>query len=229
MSVFGRKFGTLIILIAVTVFASVTAYWVIIKTCSISKIEVVGNGIQVIVDQKKVPKNLLFFPSDQIKKEILSNNPALADVEFRKNFPHTLIIKATLRTPVARFASANGQMLLLDRNAVVLTYGDQGLRLPVFRFAVGSVRIGEALNNQRLRFALSMLDGIARIDPVVSVEEQADFSIIIKTEKTSIYITQDAQPDQTIATLQTLFGGFRIKGRLPTVVDLRFDKPVVHF
>lgn len=229
MSVFGRKFGTLIILIAVTVSVSLTAYLVIIKTCSIRKIEVVGNGIQVVVDQKKVPKNLLFFPSDQIKKEILSNNPALADVEFRKKFPHTLVIKATLRTPVVRFLTSNGQTILLDRNGVVLTYGDQGLRLPVFRFAVESVRIGAVLNNERLRLALSMLDGIARIDPVVSVEEQSDFSIFIKTEKTGIYITQDAQPDQTIATLQTLIEGFRIKGRLPTVVDLRFDKPVVHF
>ena len=108
-------------------------------------------------------------------------------------------------------------------------YGDQGLPLPKFYFDVPWLRVGEILNVKKLTTSLSVFEEINVISRISLIKEIEGDGIFIQTEKTGIFITQDSRTDQTIATLQTLFEGFRIKGTLPRVVDLRFDKPVVQF
>ena len=73
--------------------------------------------------------------------------------------------------------------------------------------------------------ALAFLTGTRGVLPVGLVEEQSG-SLHAVSATLDIFFTQDAI-EQTLATLQTLIAGFRIKGTLPKVIDLRFDKPVI--
>jgi cell division septal protein FtsQ len=68
------------------------AYIIVSFLFSLQTIEVVGTNVQVIIDEKKMSKNLFFFPSDRVRKEILTNNTLLSDVQFQKKYPHTLVI-----------------------------------------------------------------------------------------------------------------------------------------
>jgi hypothetical protein len=223
-----RKIGKTILFCIFIIVFSVLSYEAVTRLFSIQVIEVVGNGIQVQVDEKKISKTLLFFPSDRLRGEVLRDNPLLADVYFRKRYPHTLVIIPTLRPAFARLQT-NDRVVLLDRSGTVLMDGDQGKTLPLFRFHLQFIRVGEVISDTRVQLALSLLDRLGGVLPVDGITEQDGPYILVKTGKTDIFIPQDKELDDILATLQTLMTGFRIKGTLPEVVDLRFDKPVIKF
>ncbi len=228
MSMYQRKYGRVILSICIVLVISVSVYAACMELFTIETIEVVGGSATVKVDESKLPKNLLFFPSEAMKLEILRNNPILSTIEFQKKFPHTLVIRPVIRS-ASGILMSSGSAALIDKTGVVLMYGDQGLSLPEFYFDVPVLRVGEILNVKKLTVALSVFEEINALSRISLIKEIEGEGIFIQTEKTGIFITQDSRTDQTITTLQTLFEGFRIKGTLPRVVDLRFDKPVVQF
>ena len=223
-----RKIGKTIFFCIFITIVSVLLYEGVTRLFSIQVIEVIGSGVQVVVDEEKMSKTLLFFPSDRLRGEVLRDNPLLADVHFQKKYPHTLVIIPTLRSAFVRLQT-NDRIVLLDRSGIVLMDGDQGKALPLLRFNLQALRVSEAIVDARVQLALSLLDGLRTVFPVDAITEQDGAYVLVKTGKTDIFIPQDKELDDILATLQTLMTGFRIKGTLPEVVDLRFDKPVIKF
>jgi hypothetical protein len=221
-----RKFGKLFLVTLSVLVLSVLLYLFITRIFSIQIIEVVGQNIYVVIDDKKIPKNLLFFPADRIRGEILHDNALLSDIQFQKVFPHTLIVKPIIRTPFARLMADN-RLVLIDRTGVVLQDGDEGFPLALIRVPIERFRVGETLNNARVQFALVILDVTKSYLKVETITNTDGSTFLVHDIKTDIFITQDKPVGETLATLQMLITGFRIKGTLPTVVDLRFDKPIV--
>jgi cell division septal protein FtsQ len=223
-----RKYGKVFILVLGVLLLSALIYRIITRVFSLETIEVVGSDIQVLIDNKKVPKNLLFFPSDTIRSLILKDNPFLSDVRFEKKYPHTLIIRPVIRTPYV-ILQTDTRNVLLDRTGIVLMDGTQGMSLPVLRFTLNPIHVGKKITDTRVLTAIACIENMRSYLAISSVEEIDGASIRIKSDKTSIFITQLKPLSETLATLQTLMAGFRIKGTLPTVVDLRFDKPIIKF
>jgi cell division septal protein FtsQ len=221
-----RKFGRIFFVILLTLAASTLLYLCITRVFSIQVIEVIGHNIQLVIDNKKIPKNLLFFPSDRIRKEILRDNSLLADIQFQKVFPHTLKIRPVIRIPFARLL-VDTRMVLVDRIGVVLQDGDEGQHLPLISVSIRPFRVGETLTDPKVQLALTILDLSKSYLTVTSIINTDGSTYLVKDAKTDIFITQDKPISGTLATLQMLMTGFRIKGTLPTVVDLRFDKPIV--
>lgn len=228
MSVYRNTlFKSTLLLLTVGV-VSFCLYYTLRTVFVIRTIEIAGEGITVAVDEKKIPKNLLFFPSEKIRTDILSENQLLSDVVFRKKFPSTLVIQPVLRNPFVIIQTPE-LTALVDVKGYVLEYGDQAKKLPILHFSAMRMQKGEQLKSQKALFAIRAVDSINPIEPVVSVVEKEGPGIEIVTEKMKILFSQEVDIVKAIATLQTLIAGFRIKGTLPSVVDLRFDKPVVHF
>ena len=221
-----RKFGKAALIGVFILLVSYFLYLFVTRVFFIQTIEVVGQNIQVIVDNKKIPKNLLFFPSDRIRSEILKDNPLLSDIRFEKIFPHTLKIRPVVRTPFARLLSGD-RMVLIDQGGVILTDGDQGLHLPLISLQLPPFRVGETLTTPSLKYVLAFLTGTESYGSPESIVGMDSSAFQVKMGKTDIFITQDKPVAETLTTLQMLIAGFRIKGTLPAVVDLRFDKPVV--
>lgn len=228
MSASRNKFIRTGIGLTIIVLLSTIVYWIVNSAFVIQTIEISGGGVSVLVDEKKIPKNLLFFPSDKIRSEILRQNVLLVDVKFVKKFPNTLVIRPIVRMPVAVMVSSE-RAGIIDREGYVLEYGDQGRALPVFRFDSIHLIKGEKIANPKVQLGLQSLENFSYIGSITSITDQDGPSILIKSDKTDIYIAQDKDIKATSATLQTLLAGFRIKGKLPAVVDLRFDKPVIQY
>ncbi len=225
---FRRKLGKFLIAVLVVAVSSVLFTTLLKRLFALETIVVVGNDIHVSIDNKKLPTNLIFFPGDKIREEVLAGNPWLSDVQFQKVYPHTLKIIPIVRTPYIRLQS-NNRIVLVDASGVVLQDGDQGLSIPLFVVDAVPFHMGERIGDPRMKFLLTFMDAIYPVLPIESITEYDDTYYQVKSGTTAIYITQDKSVDVTIATLQTLMTGFRIKGTLPTVVDLRFDKPIIKF
>ncbi len=218
-----RKYALFFRILLFCIF-SFFVYFGVTKLFALTSILVIGENIQLTVDQKKLPKTLLFFPSEKIRADLLAANPVLGDITFEKKYPHTLVIKPVLRSAYAVLITPSRQVLL-DEQGVVLTDVAGSPALPVIRVDAQNIRIGQKITDPRIVAALAFLTGTRGVLPVGLVEEQSG-SLHAVSATLDIFFTQDAI-EQTLATLQTLIAGFRIKGTLPKVIDLRFDKPVI--
>lgn len=225
---FRRKFGKIIVFIIIVIMLTAAMARLGYQFFSIQTIQVVGSNVRAVVDQQKIPKNLLFFPSDKFRSEILATNLLLSDVRFVKLYPHTLIIIPVPRVPFARVRSGD-RLVFVDATGIVLGEADNGSTLPLLDVQNIAIHTGEELTDNRISFLLQFVKQGSSLIPMSLITSVTDRQFLVKTDKTDIYITQDKSVSGTIATLQTLIEGFRIKGTLPSVVDLRFDKPVVKF
>ena len=224
---FWRKFGRIAGYSALCCFCLGVVY-VFFGMFTIKNIIVVGKNIELHVDETRLPKTLLLFPSAAIRAGLLQENPILADIQFEKEYPNTLRIIPTLRTPLARLTLV-ARDVLIDQSGIVIAEGDPSqLNLPHIIIPLPAVRIGEKISDTRVIAALSFLSGTRDVLPVQTIILQDESSLRASSNKLNIVFPQDGFP-AILTTLQTLLTGFRIKGTLPTYIDLRFNKPVVIF
>ena len=223
---FRRKFGKFVSLVFLVTLFGWGGYRATRWAFTIRSIEVVGENARVIIDEKRISKNLLFFPADTLRSQVLAGNPWLADVRFEKKYPGTLRIVPTLRQPIAVLRSRD-RTVLVDREGVVVSDGDGGGALPLVVIDILPFRVGETITDARVRLALSLIDSLAEDLTFTKITYEGSTYLRAESGIVDIIITQDRPIGETLATLQTLLVGFRIKGTLPKVVDLRFDKPIV--
>lgn len=213
----------------IVLFISLGVYFAVTNIFAIREITVVGGNIQVNVDEKRLPKTLLFFPAAKIRAEILAHNPILADIRFEKKYPHTLVIVPTLRSAAALLITPS-RRVRIDARGIILADSDrEDTGIPKIYAPLSVLRIGQEVSDRSVRAGLAFLVGIEPTMPVETVSVLDDGVIKAHTGNLDIVFTQSSDEPSLITTLQTLMTGFRIKGTLPTVIDLRFDKPVVTF
>lgn len=202
--------------------------WGVNAMFTIRSVEVVGEGVRVSVDPEKMPRNLLFFPVERLKNELLRGYPLIAEMNITKKYPGTLVISATLRAPKA-LVGAENTLYAIDKEGVVLEEYPEKMHLPKILIDVPPVPSGKRVTDTRILAALSFLletEGSIAITRITSGEGdtlQATDGVM------NILFPQKSDIPAIVRTLQTMLVGFRIKGKLPSTIDLRFDKPVVTF
>ncbi len=223
-----RKFGRPAVLVFVTLIASGVVFWIVTSGFTLTKVEVVGDGVYLAIDSQKLPKNLLLLSTGKLQASLIEQYPLLLKAQVSKRYPHTLVITAVARKPIARIATTLGTFFL-DPDGVVVDEKKSSDGLPLLDIPVQTITIGSKLSDPAVMTTLGLLQ---KIHPVVKIENivmNDSTSLIAKTSTTDILFTHNADTQAIATTLQTLFEGFRIKGTLPTRIDLRFDKPVVIF
>lgn len=193
----------------------------------ISSIEVAGDGVDIVVDGAKLPKNLLFFPSDKIAAQLTQENPLVSHVSIRKKFPSTLVIVVTARVALA-VVRANASAIV-DREGVVLSFESDAHGLPIIDVGVEPGLLGESIKDPKVVTTLTLLADSQSFAKIEKITNKNSTSLKATMNKTSILFTQNSNAQALASTLQTLLTGFRIKGTMPVLIDLRYDKPIVKF
>lgn len=223
---FFRKFGPTIVLLAVGVLGSLGLYLASDTLFAIENIEVAGDFVEVVVNEDRLPKNLLFFPTDKLRQDLLLDNPLLSTLEFKKKFPHTLVIIATRKSPIARITM--GELIgLVDRDGYIVGLDDETEQLPLISLDATSIAVGQKVDDPATRVALSLLASLPPEFKITKITRYDRLSIVAELPQTNIIVAQESDEASLSATLQTILTSFRIKGTMPTRIDLRYDKPVI--
>jgi len=220
----GRIIAIVILIISVCGFFS----WSINRIFTIRNIEVSGEGIHVEVEENSFPKNLLFFPVDTLTAQILKNYPLVGSVKLQKKYPGTLVITAVPREPFA-VAGVGGEMYLLDKVGVVLEQYPTNIGLPAIHIAMPKAQAGITISDPAISAAIIFLRETASFATISDIITFDSSALRAQTESMSIVFAQQSDIPVITRTLQMMISGFRIKGKLPATIDLRFDKPVVTF
>jgi len=214
-------------LLCLIIFGSVV--YGLMSGFTVERIEIIGDGMIIEINERLISGNIIFFPSDKVKAEVLQNYPQLSDLIIKKKFPHTITIMPVLRKPFALLVTQKASYGI-DKDGNVLGLGVYDLTLPELRIDVPAVVVGMALKDQRVQSALRFLDRSASLVPVSSILVHDDrLSLRAISDKTEILFTQDQNIDGLMASLQTIITGVRIKGTMPKLIDVRFTKPVIQW
>ncbi len=218
-----RVVGLVILSLAVTA-ALVYGF---VRATVVRQIVVDGQGMLIELDRSKIGENLLFLQTDRLTHDLLSAYPVLASVRFEKKYPGTLIIHLVRRQPVAMIRS-HGGTYLVDADGIILDNAGPQTALPLMSMDISVPSIGSRVTNPEARAALTFINALHGSLPVTEMRDNpANASIRAVMGNTDIFLPQMGDLGQKASTLQTIVEGFRIKGTLPTVIDLRFDKPIV--
>lgn len=223
-----RKFGRVVVTLVGVGFVCGFFSWGITRLFTITNIEVIGEGITIEVDAAKLPKNLLLFPVGQVSADLLRDNALVGDVIIKKKYPNTLQITAVARKPFV-IAGIEEERYLLDKQGIVLKKYPIETGLPLIRIAVAQGEPGVEISDQEVLAAVHFLRETRTFISVREITQYDTMSLRAQSTTMSIVFARSSDIQLLIRTLQTVLAGFKIKGTLPTTVDLRFDKPVVTF
>lgn len=197
-----------------------------VRLFSLERVEVDGSGVTIEIDKAKLGENLLVVPVDRLTKELLESYPLLSSVRFEKRLPGTLIIHLSKRQPSLYITTA-GNTYALDLDGVVLDNATNTNGFPLMIFDVGPLSIGSRISDVRVVSTLTFLKKLSGSLGISRINERDSASIQAMMGNTVIILPQKGDMGAKADTLQTIVEGFRIKGILPTVIDLRFEKPII--
>lgn len=198
-------------------------------TFQISQVNIYGNSdIFSELSLFKKPQNLLFLSLAQLKDQIITTFPYVKNVTIQKKFPNKVLIQVEERVPVAEYIDEEYQ-LYIDEEGVFLPRLERFANLS-FPKLICQIQIGkeERISDQNLVQALKILAGLR--NEVTSIQNLAckdSQTYMLTTDKTEVIFPTSEDHSQVISSLQFLFKQFRIEGKQPEVVDLRFEKPVL--
>ncbi|HLD24735.1 MAG TPA: cell division protein FtsQ/DivIB [Patescibacteria group bacterium] len=217
-----RIFGGVTVLVGMTILVSVG----IIRVFTIRQVIVDAPGMTVTLEKTKFGNNLLFVSTNELRGELLATYPLLADVRFEKKIPSTLIVHLVRRQTFA-LLSTSGNTYAVDAYGFVLDAAENSVGYPVLRFDTGILSVGTRMTDRRVMSALSFLRALDNREEIRSIQERDGASLQAVMGNTNIFLPQSEELSAKAATLQTIIDGFRIKGTLPTVIDLRHEKPII--
>jgi cell division septal protein FtsQ len=188
---------------------------------------VIGNDIEISFDPKTVNHNLLFFPGDFYQKQIIKDYPQISTVVFTKKYPDTLVLKIDMREAFACVGLNSVRYVIDDQGFIIGFDTSKCLNLPEIKLDRTEKIPVNKIENQNLAEILNLIKQLQQDISVKSVSIEDSGLIQMKFEKTNILFTQDQPIISLSATLQTLIRGFRMKGIMPTSIDLRYNKPII--
>ncbi len=221
-----RRYGKRIVTLGAVVFVTWSMFVLTDQFFRIRVLEVYGPSIAVEINDKNFPNSLLFLNEDHLERSIKTAYPTVRDVVVRKQYPDTLKLYLYPRTPIAVCLMGN-RYVLVDQEGFMLGDAATVYSYPVLEIGSEYRAYGERFTDERMLYALKFIALTQDYLEVQKVTSEDSENIRIKTKESDILITQKRELEIVLPTLQTLIAGFRIRGKMPAVIDLRFNKPVV--
>lgn len=187
-----------------------------------------------------IARSILILDTQAIASTLTENNPALASIELHKNLQGTLKVFYREREPVAVVQTAD-EYLLVDADGFIFHPASERYKLSLPHLILGPggdsadpphYQLGDRLASGLVTAALQILNGINQITNVelerLTIHPQGTLTLQTKSGWTALLDAGKDIPSQ-ITSLQTIVAAARMEGRGLSLIDLRFERPVVRY
>lgn len=192
----------------------------------LENIEVIGSGAVFSVDAKKLSTNVLFFPTKKLEQDLRTQYPLFQTVRVYKKLPHAIIIEYTLRDPWGYLESA-GHTYGVDEQGIIVGEYTPPFVHTVMVFDIGVQSIGMIAADRSVQGALAFLRALDKSVQVSFVKEYSKDAFVASIDSMRVLVSIEDDMEEKARALLFLLNGFRIKGVLPSIVDLRYSKPII--
>jgi len=176
-------------------------------------------------------KNLIFFPSQKLEKEIRESFPQAGDLKIKKRI-FTLSFELHSKKPVAALSVEPPGSLFywLDEEGIVLAKTDKNNGLPLILIKNDPVlEVGQAFEYGNSQALMSLVIGLK-----MHLVESKTLRLVSPREievwlEDEVLILFNGEKDVGVQldSLQLILSRAKIEGKTIKKIDLRFDKPVI--
>ena len=199
----------------------------------VKTIKIAGEQGEVLKGIEKLGnQNLLLLNKEKWEKEIGKENPLLEEIEIKKNLPSEVVIEFKKRKPKAAIFDPRLQsFFLIDKEGVIVERKEEEERLPFIVAHLQNFKIGDRIKNRNINLVLALILSLEEDLEKAKFEIDEKKGILKVTLEKNILILIDLEKEvkETVFALQILMKKFKIEGKWPKKIDLRFEKPILVF
>ena len=185
-----------------------------------------------IIDYSSLQKkqNVLLISAKKLQAALQVTNPYVLNASTYKLLPQTLRIEVVVREPILEYAPVT-RTVLIDQFGKLLPVIPQfsTAHLPRLSCLLSQSNPGDTIKNETLLFGLEVFAAVQKSigNSRLLACNPDGTTLTLEFEQTKIIFAKTGSVDEIISSLQYLFKQFRIEGKWPETVDLRFQKPVL--
>lgn len=176
--------------------------------------------------------NIFLVSTEKISRAFLEKNPLTKSITITKKYPHSLYIKINYRQ-AKYYAYLYSEKILFDESGTVISFLSNPDQIKMTEIncnlegKITDMKIGDG----NLIKILNISESIKRIRDlsINYILCQDKDKYLIRINGIQFIFKPDIDPNIITGSLQVLFKQFKIEGKIPKVVDLRFSKPVLTY
>lgn len=183
-------------------------------------------GVIQEADLRLKDQNLLLLDPTEVETKLLTY-PLVKAAKVTKDFPRSLKITITERLPIVVYRGE--QTYFIDEEGNILPPLERYFAnvYPELACELENINSVSNLNNPSLTSAIKLISQVKHELSIVNLHCLSEQNYQIKVDQTEVIFSSNQDQNQLAASLLFLFKQFRIEGKLPERVDMRFEKPVV--
>lgn len=175
-------------------------------------------------------KNILLINDKNLVGQIKAIDIKIKEVVIKKEIPNKITVQIESRQALAAIP-VNGKYYLIDREGLFFSEQLEVNGMAIVNLGLQNIHLGSRIDDRR-KFILLIIDSLKGEDRVADLyEREEDWEVHLSNGTTVLFLKEKTEEDNRTAldALQTIISRFRIEGKRPNKIDLRFTKPVVSF
>ena len=179
-------------------------------------------------------KNLVLLNTKKLSISLKALNPSTTKVEINKRFPNSVSIKYELKEPIA-YLKVNDGYFYLSENSKILYKTKQFqqtgsiIEMHYYQsFDYLTNPVGSSLDFLDINYSLSFLRKVKGLGfEAKSIDIDNPSMIRLNLNDATVIITVEKDIDSQLNNLERIIKQFKVEGNSFSLLDLRFDKPII--
>ena len=181
------------------------------------------------ISEEVLARSIFFLDSGKVEEEIRGNFPTVKAVEIEKNLPDRLVIRISVRQPLAIIEDKNQARFLVDQEGLLFRQAAEEA-LPViklFEDFEGTVGTKLEISEQGISGYLKTLDLVSQKGLETKAIYLRSQTIELQLVKTTVWLSAEKEIEGQLEMLTEILQRLKLNGKTPKTVDLRFSRTVV--
>jgi len=181
------------------------------------------------ISEEVLARSIFFLDSGKVEEEIRGNFPTVKAVEIEKNLPDRLVIRISVRQPLAIIEDKNQARFLVDQEGLLFRQAAEEA-LPViklFEDFEGTVGTELEISEQGISGYLKTLDLVSQKGLETKAIYLRSQTIELQLVKTTVWLSAEKEIEGQLEMLTEILQRLKLNGKTPKTVDLRFSRTVV--
>lgn len=189
--------------------------------------DIAANSELVKILENTRNQNIFWLNDKTISEQIKATDLKIKEVLVQKKFPGKILVEIKSRQALAAVAVAD-KFFLIDKEGLVFDEKKEVAGLPILELGLQNIGLGSRIdeNKKNILVILEALKGKEEVVSILTTEEETQMQL---GGGTLILFPPTNEINAKLNALQTILDRFRIEGKRPAKIDLRFEKPVVSF
>lgn len=179
------------------------------------------------ITEEVISRSIFFLDPSKVEQKIKDDFPTIRAISLEKKLPDRLLIQVAVRVPLAIVEDGGKNHFLVDGEGLLFRQAS-GEELPVIKLGEDFAgEVGFQISEQGVTSYLETL-GLAEQKGLKTVAIfLRSTTVELRLKKTVVWLDVEKGITAQMELLTQLLQRYKLSGRTPKSVDLRFSRPVV--